>query len=241
MISVDDALMEIVYDYAPVLHFHPREGTHCCYPSDAEVIYELFAEDWSKFTEDRSPSDLDPDAPCYYELWNDPQMLQIRYWIWYRFNSFPGAPMGRGDHLGDWEHIEIRLYNEPREENITVWLLSNHLTARLVSRSRGISLPGFVPEAPTLTGNHVHSWVALGSHANYASSTSKPYCYAKVFCDKIADGGAIWETWERLKPLAETNFAGFTGRWGDSRAPRSPANEHNNRWRNTDDSAPFRL
>lgn len=230
--------MEVVRDYAPILHFHPNEGSHCCYPSDAEEIYERYSMDWSLFEEDRTPSCLLASTPCYYELWNEKQMLQIRYWFWYRFNSFP-APGKRGDHLGDWEHIEVRLYNEPVDESIAIWLLSNHLTARLVSRPQGVILEGFVSETAILTGNHVHSWVALGSHAHYPSPSSRPQCYAKFFCDKIADAGERWKTWTNLIPLSETNFAEYTGRWGDSRAPRSPTSEYNNRWRNAPNLAPL--
>jgi hypothetical protein len=94
------------------------------------------------------------------------------------------------------------------------------------------TLDYFVPKQPILTDNQIHAWVALGSHAHYASLKSKPYCFAKLWCDKIGDG-VSWNTCSNLVPLREMEFYKYTGRWGDEKAPRSPSNEYNNRWRNT--------
>jgi hypothetical protein len=94
---------------------------------------------------------------------------------------------------------------------------------------------------PILDGTHLHVWVALGSHAHYPAPDSKPRCYARIFCDKIKDGGAIWNTHMSLKSMDKVNFRNFTGRWGDEKAPRGPANEYNNRWRNAPDSEPIQL
>ncbi len=233
-----DSIDGIVKAYAPTLHFHHREGDFCCYPSDAQEVYREFGADWSAFTRDLTPDILDPQAPCYFEAWQDDNMLQIRYWFWYRFNRFPGGVFGLGDHLGDWEHVEIRLYGHP-EDGPKVWLLSNHLAARLSSFPSSVSLPGFEPEDSTFTVNRVHVWVALGSHANYPSPNSRPYCYAHVFCDQLTGGGETWDTGANLVPLHSTNFAVFTGRWGDKKAPRSPTNNYNNRWRSAPDIMPI--
>ncbi len=230
--------IDTVREFAPILHFHPKEGEFCCFPSDAEEIYEWFSSDWSQFTEDLSPSVINENAPCYYEIWRDDRMIQLRYWFWYRFNRFPGAPFRLGDHLGDWEHIEVRIYHNLNED-VVIWLYSNHLTARLASRPLGYTIDGFTPERLITNENHVHAWVALGSHAHYPLPDSRPYCYARVLCDRIAEGGKTWNTWNNLKALKDTNFASFTGRWGDKKAPRSPTNKYNNRWRNAPDIEPF--
>ena len=227
---------ELVKEFAPILHFHPEENAHCCFPSDAEEIYEKYNGDWENFPISKTPKELDENAPCYYEIWLENNMTQIRYWFWYNYNDFPGTYFGLGDHLGDWEHVEVRLY-EDRSIESAIWLVSNHLQARVASMHR--VLPGFTREDPILGGNHLHVWVALGSHANYPSFESTPYCYAKIFCDKILNNGPIWRTESNLKKLGETNFRDFTGRWGDSKAPRSPKNEYNNRWRNAPDVEPI--
>ena len=121
--------------FAPILHFHPEEGEFCCFPSDAEEVYATYHENWQQFTEDRSPTKLLPATPCYYEFWEDERLLQIRYWFWYRYNDFQGAPFNIGKHLGDWENVEVRLYESRRLED-AIWILSNHHEARLASQSK---------------------------------------------------------------------------------------------------------
>ncbi|TFG26674.1 hypothetical protein EU528_14005 [Candidatus Thorarchaeota archaeon] len=228
--------IDLVRSFAPILHFHPDESAHCCFPSDAERIFQLYQSDWSRFELTKTPKTLDDSTPCYYEIWTDKSMTQIRYWFWYNYNDFPGTHFGIGDHLGDWEHVEVRLYGGLSTQN-AVWLVSNHLKARLASLEK--TLPGFDREMPILEDAHLHVWVALGSHANYPSPQSAPRCYAKIFCDKIRDHGMIWATANVLRKLDETNFRDFTGRWGDEKAPRGPANEYNNRWRNAPDIEPI--
>jgi hypothetical protein len=225
-------IQQLVRDYAPILHFHPEEGEHCCFPSDAEDVFKCFHRDWTQFRENKTPRSLDDTAPCYFETWMDADLIQIRYWVWYNFNDFPSGRLGIGKHLGDWEHVEIRIFNEKD----VVWLLSNHKSARVAMESG--AFPGFAVEKSALDKKHIHAWVALGSHAHYPSPHSESRCYARVFCDKIADGGPIWSTKNTLKPLRETNFRNFKGRWGDEHAPRSPLNPYNNRWRNAPDIRP---
>jgi hypothetical protein len=226
-------IQQLVIECAPILHFHPDEGEYCCFPSDAEKIYERFQGDWALFKEDKNPKSLDPSTPCYFETWGDDDLIQIRYWFWYNYNDFPGGHLGIGKHLGDWEHVEIRLFRNLK----SIWLLSNHLEARILTNHR--IRTRHHTEKPILENNHIHVWVALGSHANYASPSSKPRCYVRLFCDKIMDGGAIWQTEQNLKLLTETNFRSFKGRWGDEKAPRSPLNVYNNRWRNAPDIQPI--
>ncbi len=230
--------MDLVRDNAPVLHFHPEEGDFCCFPSDAEEVFSLYGSDWSRFGVDMSPRSLEPDTPCYFESWHDPHLIQIRYWFWYRYNRFPGSLFGKGNHIGDWEHVEVRIFNDVRGAPAKIWLLSNHLTARLTSDPPHLTLPGFGWEPLIASESHVHAWVALGSHAHYPGPASRPYCFAGVFCDRIGDGGPVWDTSTNLIPLRETNFSSFVGRWGDDRSPRSPLNDYNNRWRNAPDDAP---
>jgi hypothetical protein len=225
----------LVKRFAPILHFHPEEGKFCCFPSDAEETYELFNRNWDLFVEDRSPKDLLPSTPCFYEFWEDEGFTQIRYWFWYRYNDFPGAPLRIGKHVGDWENVEIRFYDSTEIEDV-LWMLSNHYEARLASLS--MTLQDFVREDAILNDEQINVWSALGTHANYPSPLSKPRCYVRFFCDKIADGGAIWNTRESLKPIEQTNFCTFKGRWGDKKAPRGPANEYNHRWRNAPNHSP---
>ncbi len=217
---------------APILHFHPDEGQHCCFPSDAEVVFANYGSDWTRFRKELSPTILEKDAPCYFEFWHEPNMLQFKFWFWYNYNSFPEAPLGLGQHIGDWEHVEIRLYQLDDNQPATIWLLSNHHEARLCSQPNNLTVGRLTPEAPTLSEMQIHVWVALGSHANYPSADSKPKCYLRLWCDKIADGGPLWDTKDSLKSLDDTNFALYEGRWGNKKAPRSPRSIYNSRTRN---------
>jgi hypothetical protein len=226
---------------APVLHFHRKEGEYCCYPTDAEETYAKFASDWNRFSKNCTPKKLDSYTPSYYEIWKEDDLIQIRYWFWYHYNRFPRAPLGRGEHLGDWEHVEVRLYKVRDGNYVPLWLLSNHLGFRLASIEEKHTLTGFEVETALLTDHHINVWVALGSHASYPGPKSKPHCGGRIFCDKISEEGETWETWHVLKDIRETNFVGFEGRWGDERAPRSPFNEYNNRWRNAPRLAPMSL
>ena len=234
--EIPSDIHSIVRRFAPILHFHPKEGEFCCFPSDAEDIYEQFHEDWNLFVEDRQPKEFLPSTPCYYEFWEDEKLTQVRYWFWYRFNDFPGTTLSLGKHVGDWENVEVRLYGSTNLRD-SIWVLSNHHEARLASLSK--TLQGFVREDAILDNEQINVWSALGTHANYPSPLSKPRCYARFFCDKIADGGSIWNTKENLKLMEKTNFCRFEGRWGDKKAPRGPANEYNNRWRNAPNHDPI--
>lgn len=230
-----DKVPEIVRDFAPILRFHPEEGEYCCFPSDAEEIYSRHKDDWDSFEKQLTPSILDERTPCYYEIWTEDTMTQIRYWVWFNYNRFPRAPLKLGEHLGDWEHIEVRIYSAKE----VIWLLSNHLQSRLVSIPNGLTLPKFKAADPIIDDMHIHAWVALGSHALYPSYDSRPYCIAGILCDKISEKGEIWRTTQGLIDLTKTNFYKFQGRWGDKYAPRSPTNDYNNRWRNASDTSPI--
>ncbi|MHA1575838.1 MAG: hypothetical protein ACTSU3_00615, partial [Candidatus Thorarchaeota archaeon] len=132
-IDMSDTLESLVKDLAPILHFHQDEGRYCCFPSDAEETYAMFSRDWTQFKKDLTPNTLIANAPCYYETWSDADLIQIRYWFWYKFNKFPGIPFRLGDHLGDWEHTEIRLYPKMSLGESIIWFVSNHSTARITS------------------------------------------------------------------------------------------------------------
>ncbi|MFW9944126.1 MAG: hypothetical protein ACFFB7_03945 [Candidatus Sifarchaeia archaeon] len=225
MLDPDGDLETFVSSFAPILHFHPDEGEHCCFPSDAERVYARFGSDWDRFQEDLSPYELDPTTPCYYESWKEPDWIQMKFWFWYNYNKFP-APFGLGRHIGDWEHVEVRWYSPESATPGTLWLLSNHLKARLSTDSRTLTLPG---------------WVALGSHANYPSPNSRPKCYLRLWCDKMKDGGPVWNTVDGLKSMDYTNFTAFLGRWGTKKSPRGPRNPYNSRTRNAPLATPVHL
>jgi len=106
---------------------------------------------------------------------------------------------------------------------------------KVVGRRRHLSIHprGFTPQPITLIENHVHVWVALGSHANFSSPYGPKRRIALFWKDTTADGGEVWHTERKLKPIDDTNFADYVGRWGDGKSPRGPRNPYNDRERNT--------
>jgi len=238
-IDMSDELESLVSSLAPILHFHKDEGRYCCFPTDAEETFTTFGTDWKQFKKDLAPNILDPTTPCYYETWKDEDLIQIRYWFWYRYNKFPDIPFRLGDHLGDWEHVEVRLYPKLSIGESAIWFISNHNTARVTSYPTTVTFPQFKSETSSFSDNHIHVWVAMGSHANYMSPYSRVYCVARRYCDKLSKDGSVWKTEQNLIPLSETNFVSYMGRWGDRKAPRSPTNAYNNRWRNAPNDLPI--
>ncbi|NHJ13646.1 MAG: hypothetical protein EAX95_08215 [Candidatus Thorarchaeota archaeon] len=232
MVDPDEDPEHFVSLFAPILHFHPREGEYCCFPSDAEMVFARFGDDWSQFKKDLQPKELQQNVPCYYEVWQHQRMTQMKFWFWYNYNKFPKAPFGLGQHIGDWEHIEVRYYPLGSETPGTIWLLSNHLEAVLGSHPGHFTLPGFMPRPIILSDLHIHVWVALGSHANYLSPHGRKRAFFGFWRDDTKEGGDTWETKDNLKALHETNFHRFEGRWGNKKSPRSPRNPYNSRERN---------
>ncbi|NHI82811.1 MAG: hypothetical protein EAX81_00720 [Candidatus Thorarchaeota archaeon] len=232
MVYPEEDPEHFVRTFAPILHFHPKEGNYCCFPSDAEAVFERHSKDWSGFGKTLQPKKLQQDTPCYYEIWDGPDMTQMKFWFWYNYNKFPKAPLGLGQHIGDWEHIEVRHYPLGSKTPGTIWLVSNHLKAILGSHPGHFILQGFMPQPVTLADLHIHVWVALGSHASYLSPDDKTRRFLGFWRDETEDGGPIWETEENLKGLGDTNFGRFEGRWGNKRSPRSPRNPYNCRERN---------
>ncbi|TFF96025.1 hypothetical protein EU546_02235 [Candidatus Thorarchaeota archaeon] len=233
-------LRSLAEDFAPILHFHPEEGNFCCFPSDPEAVYERFGDDWSQFGGERNPEVLAEDTPCYYECWQREEFVHLRYWFWYNYNRFPGGRFGIGEHIGDWEHVEVRWYPQLEGQEVVIWLLSNHLEFRQASKPVHLRLPEAATTEPILSNRQIHVWVALGSHANYPAHDSEPYCFARLWCDEISNGGTIWDSRSSLSPLQESSFSEYQGRWGNRKSPRSPTNSYNNPWRNAPKQRPVR-
>jgi hypothetical protein len=236
---------QIVKTYAPILSFHPDEGSQCCYPGDAE---QAFPEALSWASTDgrtvgtfgphfsREPKTLNPNAPCYYQLAENCQhceignITRIKYWFWYGFNDFPECPDVGGSHPGDWESVEVILIGE----QVHVYLLSNHTGYIAV----------WPDQTPYVYDSHIKVWVGSGSHANYPAPNSKGYCYeieviGASCCDRIADGGSVWYTENNLKGLAgkdpPLNFAAYQGYWGDPLSPtctETTDGKHNRQFEN---------
>ncbi len=197
--TYDDYILAKMQQDAPILCFHPREGPFCCYPSAAEPAYQKIMA--GQFHEDMTPKKLDPQTPCYFQYWigtqNGQTVERKKYWIWYNFNKFSSCePLGW--HEGDWENIEVILYNGV----VKFYWLSNH--------EKFIAI---TPEQAKLKDGHVIAYVARGSHAHYPSLSSP--MYEVMGLSDCVGNGQTWDTRSSLIPLSSTPFADFQGKWGN--------------------------
>lgn len=210
--------IDLVTMHAPILSYHPDEGSQCCYPSNAEEAFLRLHPDGS-LDELREPKTLIPNTPCYYQIARNIDtgslgiITRIKYWFWYNFNDFPEC-IG-GSHSGDWESVEVVL---AADEQVYVYILSNHE-----------GWLSFWPDEVILENGHIKVWAGNGSHANYPSSTYHVRCFPEwnpLCCDEIADGGSVWYTMSNLKAIEATNFAAYEGVWGKPLSPVVRQYEH---------------
>lgn len=206
---------QLAQKHAPIVHFHPEEGSFCCFPSDAEPAYEMVKAGWQAYP--KTPKVLER-FPCYHRVSLDTPkgITRIQYWLWYNYDNFP-APLNIpriGDHFGDWEHFEVVLQNDVP----FCYFLSNH-TGALRFHPEGLNLS---------TDGRAHIWVAKGSHAHYES----PAPHHKWPFDEIADGGQVADTQIFLIDILGTTFFkdNFTGDWafgaGTFSPPKRPVDEN---------------
>ena len=210
--------------FAPILVFSPREGKHCCYPSDAAKAYQLLTK--NKLVKNVGPKQFNSKAPCYFQYSRQNrrdksgqkyQIERIKYWFWYNHNDAPNSWF-IGDHIADWESIEIVLING----QLKLAILSCHENqyARYCS-----------PAQLTLVNKtKVKAWVALGSHAHYESTTTQPYQKKFPFYtwqDVIEDSNTTWDTGANLIDWDSTPFAEYQGKWVHPVSPGKRQFEHN--------------
>jgi hypothetical protein len=209
----DSIDIKIVRKYAPALHFHPKEGKHCCFPSSAEDAYPRARI--GKTGEYRFPKELNENAPCYYEAFHTLRGFRIKYWFWYNYNDYPSGPKFLGCHPGDWEYMEIYFdKGKPYQYNF-----SNHNGTRNKNLNE-----------VKIINNHVQVWCGMGSHANYEAPRPLNISSVLGFSDKVADGGSVWHTENNLVNVMNTNFGKdkYVGDWGDGKkiyCPVSRADE----------------
>jgi len=217
--------------FAPILHFHNLEQSHCCFPTNAEIDYPLIINNPNDINfQSCNPKNL-ATATTYYQIYHKSfnSLIRIKYWFWYRYNKphFSGNERiidGLGDHPGDWESIEIIIFNNI----IYGFILSCHDKEIFLQNNKAL-----------LNGEKVNIWIGLGTHANYPNFNDSPrkyyeYCkgwwiFKYCYWDKINNIGQIWDTANNIKDIYETNFAkdpnNYSKRWGD---PTNPLNREFN-------------
>ena len=209
----DSIDINIVKNFAPILHFHPNEGIQCCYPSSAEDAYPRAK--LGKTGKYLLPKLMALNTPCYFEALYTSNGFRIKYWFWYNYNDYPTGPNLWGSHPGDWEYLEVKFENDKPYE----YIFSNHKGKR-VKNSYQVRTKN----------NQVKVWVGNGSHANYESPDPSAIASILGFSDKIANGGSIWDTANNLKDIRNTIFCrdNYLGDWGDGKKIFGPLNRMKN-------------
>jgi hypothetical protein len=147
---------------------------------------------------------------------NDPTpYMDLEYWFFYPFNGdtsrFPGA---WGEHVGDWEHIILRL--EYDNENLHQVFYSAHSAGESAWQS-GNTI-GFVEAT-----QHPIVYAARHSHANYTNS-GVAGVHGRYFAANRTNKGHAWDTWNNvigvewstLPTVNHQDWIVYTGRWGQT-------------------------
>ena len=149
------------------------------------------------------------DAPAY-SFWvektdasnvDDPYYVDLIYFFWYPFNLGKQAyGQHYGNHIGDWEHVSIRLRWTENEQ--AEWSLQpTELYAP--AHSYGFNYHWNEVEEK-VDGTHPAIFSALGSHGSYNANNRLEgvYTYKWLGLDTASDHfnrGQPWDTWHRLE------------------------------------------
>jgi hypothetical protein len=191
------------------------------------------------------PADSDLDQVPVYAFWiEDPDRFRdyvdLAYYFFYPYNR--GKTMLEsvwGNHVGDWEHITVRIGVQSLEPRRVA--LSAHEGGEAVPWS----------EMQKTQDGHPIVYSAWGSHANYSTPGDHLYRTIPVFplpdielIDRTSDAadGVAWDTWLKLEPFD------FYERRGLSNVPwpgwmssdfENPSSGAIFRWGNTEDTCGF--
>src|SRR5690554_4850468 len=151
----------------------------------------------------------------------DARGLEIQYWFFYPYSGPVLAGPAGGAHEGDWEHITVRL--DPSLQRVEkVFFAAHDREGTWVSAE----------DVQFVEDTHPVVYSARYGHASYPSAGIQSR--GMLPADRTADGGALWQTWENLKIIADhtgprTDIAwlSYAGRWGKTgvlfSGPRGPA------------------
>lgn len=147
--------------------------------------------------------------------------LDIQYWFFYPYSGPVLAGPAGGAHEGDWEHITVRL--DPSLQRVEKIFFAAHDREGSWVAAEDVQFVEYT---------HPVVYSARYGHASYPSAGIQSR--GMLPADRTADGGAVWQTWENLKIIADASglrqdipWLGYAGRWGRTgvlfSGPRGPA------------------
>lgn len=172
-------------------------------------------------------------AECYAHVRTVPNQnaLDLIYCFFYPYNGATGLSGWLpkvGTHIGDWEHVTVRITNNDSPEIIGVYFARH-----------GLHEPWRLPRECSFSGSHVIVYSALSSHASYPDPGAHE-AKAWVFALDYTEQGPPWRTWESVVDVGELcdgqspapgcEWLRFTGLWGNTKygwtwsdGPRTPS------------------
>jgi len=213
-----DPRMQALVTYAPRVWLHPDEAY---FPSSVEFAFPFMTRfpdgdgaHWIRSTEALdSPSDTLPffagdlvGAPVYaYYADKGSAIVDLVYFFYYPYNRGKSVvDTIWGNHVGDWEHITVRLMRQP-DDTLTPQqvYLSAHSFGGAYDWAELERFEATHPVVYSAWGSH-GVWSAPGDHVYMTIGMEVLGVCVTIVCTDLTDetaAGIAWDTWK--------NVAGF--------------------------------
>ena len=209
-----DPRLEALETYAPRVYFPANEPY---FPSSVDFAFphlERFAvgggDHWVRTQAALdSPSDTLPffvgelETAPVYAFWADKGggVVDLVYWIYYPYNRGKSVvDTIWGNHVGDWEHVTVRLQGDADEGYAPTQLyISAHSFGGAYAWGEGVELhEGTHPVVYSAWGSH-GMWAAPGDHTYQTIGEEVLGVCVTLVCADLVDetsAGIAWDTWE---------------------------------------------
>ncbi|XP_019640456.1 PREDICTED: putative vacuolar protein sorting-associated protein TDA6 [Branchiostoma belcheri] len=153
-----------------------------------------------------------------------PTTTDIFYWMFYPYNrgkrvcigvrilgSCVGGYSTFGHHVGDWEHMKIRLENG---QPISIYVSAHDFGGEYYwdAASQTYNKPGDIVRTD---GTHPVLYSAKGSHGLWSTPGTRTYKSIPIN-NKLQDetsAGTAWDTWKNVPFTMHRPDGGYTGSW----------------------------
>ena len=189
--------------------------------------------------------DIGPDTSYYYNIARSSGgYTYLDYWFFYRYNEAPDASGALGyNHEGDWESVSVAPSRDASHVEFASFSEHGKWFSYLASNlTCGANWQG--PGSCSATGQRVLSYVARGTHANYAQSCdgipTLCWSHASGAPDGPHNGETLYGRNDESSALARfpqtapagtswndgpRNWTDWPGRWGSGGEVASPGSQ----------------
>lgn len=208
----DQTKAKLLSKYSPRVWLHSKESYM---PSSVEWSFKYLERKWDTreghwrlvtkeslgspssvldYFHGANPKQVD-EVPAYaFWHWVDNHTADLLYFFYYPYNRGKEKfDTVFGNHVGDWEHVTVRLSREGDEDN--GWTTLEPSKLYLASHDHGETARWSV--VPKVQGTeHPVIYAARGSHGSYLEAGDHTY---KTGLVDHTDKGTAWETWHKLE------------------------------------------